>query len=812
MQTERNKILVVGDWFVDEHWVIGIHRSPTSSRTGPLHHRALHLPTSAVESLCGAGRTASILDNVMHRGKKRFEVIGIGVWHDADTSELEKMLNPAHSRGKTLHQVTRETSPNSTLRPTSNTDQESQAKTTIDAAELVGGSNQTPRSYEGADADRTADGRLFNLGTLSKIEQEENGRGTESHKYGTTRIIRLYQQTGARVDLLQRIDWELPPPSREQGWHSEEAFSSGADLVAFYKKHSDSICAVVIKDMGKGVVSAHLIAWLADQQKDCDVPWFVSTKVSNPPWFELLPKQRVRLLVVPQMAAHWEVAEGRLTRWILRSGTPPGRCSPSKGALDYLSRLGKLLPRARVVALPDGLSVLARDVCDESRSEERVGILQDEVGPDSLTAGMPMASVFFPTMVAHLIENEHKDLHELLLSSLRFTHRWMSLEVGRVDNPKDWEPADGQTLTLDRGEKEQDELGGYRTFEGRWQRFFWQPEMSNWTKAFSKHGLVVAPPKEADQGGSSPKSRIQVAGKEKKIKQVIELWRSMTEVDGYVCCVKSNRKKLRAVVNELATFRASDKHPKSCLFIASPGFGKSFLAECLARTLNLRYLGFNITQMTSKIDLLDCFDTIVTTQAQDRERPLLVFIDEINARLDGQHVYDAFLAPLEQGVYVRAGKTFHIEPCVWVFVGTERPSLDGTSNSDKSQKASDFESRLTLGPLDLRTRIKPGSLRENEARVEKVYLGVSLLRSVFPDVGFISEKVLNAFHSLPPELQARELKHFVQAFRNIQYGEVRAKNVPDKQFRKLCGPKKTSDWRKYEFEPEKHDDLIEIKG
>src|SRR5687768_3273937 len=100
--------------------------------------------------------------------------------------------------------------------------------------------------------------------------------------------------------------------------------------------------------------------------------------------------------------------------------------------------------------------------------------------------------------------------------------------------------------------------------------------------------------------------------------------------------MKTRRKFLKRMVNVLGL----------CMFIASPGSGKTYLVRCLAKTLKLRYLGFNITQMISKADLLDCFDTIVTNQAQNREVPLLVFIDEINAKLDNQHVYDTFLAPL----------------------------------------------------------------------------------------------------------------------------------------------------------------------
>jgi hypothetical protein len=67
---KAKKILVVGDWFVDEHWVMGVHRSATSSRTGHAHYRALHNMSSTVQSFCGAGLTASLLYQV----KKRFNV------------------------------------------------------------------------------------------------------------------------------------------------------------------------------------------------------------------------------------------------------------------------------------------------------------------------------------------------------------------------------------------------------------------------------------------------------------------------------------------------------------------------------------------------------------------------------------------------------------------------------------------------------------------------------------------------------------------------------------------------------------------
>jgi hypothetical protein len=143
-------------------------------------------------------------------------------------------------------------------------------------------------------------------------------------------------------------------------------------------------------------------------------------------------------------------------------------------------------------------------------------------------------------------------------------------------------------------------------------------------------------------------------------------------------------------------------------------------------------------------------------------------------------VYDAFLAPLESGRYVRGGKSFQIDHCVWIFAGTKHPKTE----SPRSAKASDFLSRLTIRqPLELAIPVKS----QGVARLEKVYLGAALLQSEFSDVTKISQKVLRAFHDVSWDLEFRELQHFVRAFSHIQYSKVSSKNVPEDRLEELLG-------------------------
>src|SRR5438552_1170654 len=106
-------VLVVGDWLVDEHWVVGDHRWPSSSRIGLRHSRALHSNKGSVRSLCGAGQVATILYQAQSACSDHFmDVFGLGSWHPGDTLSLANMLNPSNSQRKTPHRIIHTEDPN----------------------------------------------------------------------------------------------------------------------------------------------------------------------------------------------------------------------------------------------------------------------------------------------------------------------------------------------------------------------------------------------------------------------------------------------------------------------------------------------------------------------------------------------------------------------------------------------------------------------------------------------------------------------------------------------------------------------------
>lgn len=673
----RPTVLVVGDWLVDEHWVVGEHRSDSSSRPGLRHTRALHTANCSVRALCGAGQVATILYNATTGSKHLFEVLGLGIWHRADEDELQFMLDPKNNEGNNPHR----------LIPVSRASQDLMARV-----------------------------RLVNLaGPLL------------SDQVGTTRVLRVYEQKRPGVELRDRLDWEL---RLSQGLRAQLE-REGAKQIGTISKLSQTD-RVVVKDLGKGVVTTRVIEALRAIAAEAE--WFVSSKAWRPGWYSALPADRVRVLLIPQLAARKAVESDRvpLSTWI----TVGDRAS--KEALDEMSALAAMFPNAHVLALPEGMAVLARE---QHAGDDGIGLKQTATQDSQRLKVVPMASVFFPALLSEL--HYRKGLLKICIErALSFTEEWTRQEYRRVldDN---WRPTDKQNLNVEGdGEYEQH----YEV-----EAFGWESALRHWDNARASHGIVFY----------------------RTVEAKLQLWRAMTEVRGYISLVPSKRFVLQTLVRHGLEFKRGPRRSMAFMLIDRPGAGKSYLVECLAKHLGMRILAFNITQMLTRHDLMACFDKIATTQAQSRDENLLVFVDEVNAPLDGQHVYDAFLAPLEDSIYVRSGNTFHISPCFWVFAGTDRPRAHDGSDG-LPDKGSDFESRLTKPPLSLRV----SDDESNAARVEKIYVGAAALQRCFPDVRRVSQKVLGAFDILPETITAREIAQLAKGFRNVQYGMVTSANLP----------------------------------
>jgi len=160
---------------------------------------------------------------------------------------------------------------------------------------------------------------------------------TQSHR-GTTWVIRIYQQTGDKVKLLHRVDWELPGAVDDD---HEKLARHLAPLAAKVVTH------IIVKGLRKGAVFKKLVNWLAGRFPSA--AWFISSKAWQPNWLldsNLLHHTNVKLVLIPQLAIYDGSRQGRITSspWITSGG------QASDEALSILDKESQNFPSGLLAA------------------------------------------------------------------------------------------------------------------------------------------------------------------------------------------------------------------------------------------------------------------------------------------------------------------------------------------------------------------------------------------------------------------------------------------------------------------------------
>jgi hypothetical protein len=283
---------------------------------------------------------------------------------------------------------------------------------------------------------------------------------------------------------------------------------------------------------------------------------------------------------------------------------------------------------------------------------------------------------------------------------------------------------------------------------------------------------------------------------EVKREKQIHLWRAQGTLKDYICPGGKKRSDINDLISRLKAYgdEQNPKYPFNCLFLAEPGWGKSTLAQCLSRHFKFAFLSFSIAQMASNQDLVNCLKEIVSTQNRTGSR-VLVFIDEIDAKIENHNAMGLLLGPIWGGSFMSEGNVYRIKPCVWVFASTKP-----LSRLREESKGRDFLSRMNGPIIDLdffakerekldgekdeakRIRMMADIVKRDEEswplRTELVYHGVNFLNRVFGPISGIDESVLRVFYETLPIDGIRSLEILVSRFRDIARGSVSIRNVP----------------------------------
>ncbi len=482
--------------------------------------------------------------------------------------------------------------------------------------------------------------------------------------------------------------------------------------------NENDVTSIVIHDLCKGAVTDTLVRRLNNQYPKAH--WYVRTKSKEPTWLTLIADKIALFLIGP------EVAE---------PGNPWGNwLNGTKISFQSLNFLGESRIKTSVVLLTDSQEAVGRI----NNGEKCITAKAPQPYNENLQVGWPSALL---AAFVHLLHTTRKALDENTFKE--------ALEMA-YDHA-------GMPVMIQSGKKSL--ISGTPVVHME----LWEQQETEWNQAMTDMGIILP-------AGAETESHL-------------DLWRGSSDLPGYVACIKGKRDRITEIGKRLRAFAKQDNPARSVSFLlqADPGSGKTHLARLLAQHLDFSLLPFDITQMLHRDDLLDLFDAIATEQANHPGRRVLVMVDEVNAHLDADAVYSSFLAPLEQGVYVRRGRVFSLKPCVWVFAGTDIES----TGQPKSVKISDFEQRLTatvkLDYRSLKAETKDNTEREHVrlmAKLEQVYLGVMMIQRRYPDVNRVGKLLLRKFSEYDPEQSpARKIRKVVEELRNVQYGIVTLRNV-----------------------------------
>ena len=263
-------ILVVGDWIIDEDWVMMPEQSETSAKQSDERHfhTAFDDLGVATKRLCGASLTASAIRGFLKKkggDNKNVNVFGMGIWHPKDDDYLEQLFQK-------------------------------------DALEGV---NPFRICIPDVSKPKPNEKRLFNL-------------AREGDTCSTTRIVRTFMgHPGSLPKSMSRYDWHLEwePGGNENALKEVIPIRIRENLDAI-NQLGIKFDSIVLADFHKGLIDKDLILSLIDEVQKLNLAnekmvWFFRSKQIEPPqWYQAFSKKmrkndsfiQFRIIVVLRMS------------------------------------------------------------------------------------------------------------------------------------------------------------------------------------------------------------------------------------------------------------------------------------------------------------------------------------------------------------------------------------------------------------------------------------------------------------------------------------------------------------------------------
>jgi hypothetical protein len=564
---QREAVLVVGDWVVDEYWFLVRHYSDISSHTGFVHYRLACDKNDPISGLCAAGHVARVFFQLLNEDKEKkggcvntnnFGIIGIGKWHANDTEHIKHLI---HSKGK-------------------------ESENTVNLCDAATANFKISHSYCEEPSD-------IHLQTLDPDSP-------------TTRVVRMYHQKNGGLEQINRVDWE---EDNKDNKVKEIDKKNLEQLEALEKTLRIKVKYIVIHDSRKGVVTPDLIDKLNTIFTDAE--WFVRSKSRKPEWLESIRDKLKILFIGPEIASNmspWDswIIKGNTTDtalegmgklpWDDTSATP---FDPNGTEPDGHDKR-KILTEPIIILISNQHEIIVR-----TRDYYYTGF--SGVVPNS-TSQLGWPSAFFASMVHVLCTDRNKSGDDKVVAPecLESKIEWALKKAdnyGGVDLPrrnfqlKKYSERELVVYFANRVKTDTEWKYAHRGYgiinEGKVR--------SKLKEKLSEDLFNKEYPTGPGESTSSPHDVLR-----------LDVWRSTTLLPGYISCISEKRVIINRIGRRLKSF-ASTENPVRSLSImlqADPGSGKTLLAKLLAKLFDFEFIRYDITQMIHRDELLDLFDSV----------------------------------------------------------------------------------------------------------------------------------------------------------------------------------------------------------
>ncbi|MCX5799947.1 MAG: AAA family ATPase [Candidatus Eisenbacteria bacterium] len=763
---QKRVVLIVGDSFIDENWLMSRGDIYHSYNVGKEHYIS-NLPNAdcRIISFCGAAsvwrtlrgpglqhRTVSAGKSMVPSMVEKCELLLLTAWNPSDSNLLMCLLCDKKdvSIGLTPYRLSGLTTPH----------WNSKAKRWCPHLRT-----QTECCYQRS---------MFNL---VKTNCPKAATNTSSNH-----LVRLYEGFGSDQPRLQyRFDWKLDLDNQYKNY----------GIVGEIKKSipKTEVDAIVAVDHGYGVIDNELVKRL--HRAFPKAKWYIRSKLESATWMDELKKARKK----PRLT----FTDEQLLEYTY--GVRVWRHGPTVLGHAALEVLGDLLGLKKylhtktihsVRVKPENAALLFEDDTviaatsttgtkrvrgrhsNRSREKDDAYLVNIASAPgEKKPICVGRSTVFFSSLVYwdQMFVPLRNSMSSACSWALRNAYLWTD------------------SCTKAWLEKKPSNLTG--PFDQAIYRPPWPPAVVGPRQRLSHRLTYLASWHEWNR--SSIGQGVVTVGGEKQI----HLWRAHGTLKDYICPGGDKRSEINKLITRLQAYgnERDPRYPFNCLLLAEPGWGKSTLAKCLAQHFDFQHLSFSVAQMASNQDLMNSLKQIMSVQNRTRAR-VLVFVDEIDAQIESHTAMGLLLGPIWDGSFASEGTTYRIEPCVWVFASTKPlnhlrveskgrdflsringPIIEldffGGDRREKLHAEQDEERRKVL--MKRMVRSDPESKRR---RTELVYHGVNFLNRVFGPISSIDQNVLRVFYNAMPFDGIRSIEILASRFHDISLGQVTMRNVP----------------------------------